>query len=43
MYKLVNGKTGEVVGKYASRTVAHRAKDRKDNEYGAYIYAVVAE
>lgn len=39
-HELVDSKTGAVVGTYSSAERARRARDRKDNEYGAYRYRV---
>ena len=41
MFQVVEIATGYVVGTYQTRQAARRAKDRKDNAYGAYAYRVV--
>ena len=37
MYKLTNRKTGQEYGPYKSKQTARRARDRRDNEYGAPV------
>jgi hypothetical protein len=41
MYKIVNIKTGETVGKASSLQSARRKVDKLDNAYGAYIHQAV--
>ena len=40
MYQLTNILTNTTSGHYKTAKAAHRAADRKDNAYGAYIYIV---
>ena len=40
MYQLTNILTNTVSGHYKTAKAAHRAADRKDNAYGAYIHVV---
>jgi len=40
LYELIDGQTGARVGTYQTLTRALRARDRRDNEYGAYRYHV---
>ena len=39
-YRLIDRRTGALVASYATRAAARRARDRKDNAYGAYRYSV---
>lgn len=39
-HEVFHNKTGQVTGKYTSLARAHRAADKKDNEYGGYIHSV---
>lgn len=39
-HEVFHNKTGQVTGKYTSLSRAHRAADKKDNEYGGYIHSV---
>jgi len=41
MFQVVNSKTGRVVGTYSTKQRARAARDRKDNEYGAYVHRIV--
>lgn len=41
MFNVINRKTGKIVGTYSSKQRARNARDKKDNEYGAYVHAVV--
>jgi hypothetical protein len=41
MYQLINKNTNAIVGKYKTIKTARRARDRKDNEYGAYVHRVI--
>ena len=40
-YQVLNSKTGQIVGTYNSKQRARNTRDRKDNEYGAYVHRVV--
>lgn len=43
IYKIIDGKTGEQIGKdytYAQRNRARNRADKLDLEYGAYRYSV---
>jgi hypothetical protein len=42
MFNVIDRQTGKVVGTYSTRVRASRARDKKDLEYGAYRYSVVA-
>lgn len=39
-HEVVDSRTGAVVGKYQGASNARRARDRKDNQFGAYRYRV---
>lgn len=39
-HEVFHNKTGQVTGKYTSLSRAHRAADKKDNEYGGYAHSV---
>ncbi len=42
MFSIVNKQTGQVVNKnIESRSSAIKARDHKDNAYGAYIHMIV--
>lgn len=42
MFNIVNKQTGQVVRKnIKSRSSAIKARDRKDNAYGAYIHMII--
>lgn len=41
MFQLINTRTGLVVGTYSTKPRARTARDRKDNEYGAYVHRIV--
>jgi hypothetical protein len=40
MYKLLNTKTGLIVGTYSTMARARAARDRLDNAYGAYVHTI---
>jgi hypothetical protein len=40
MTKLINIKTGAIVGTYKTARAAHRAAERLNREYGAVLYGV---
>ena len=42
MFRLINIRTGLVVGTYSTRQRARAALDRKDNAYGAYVHRIEA-
>ncbi len=39
-FQLVDNHTKKVVGTYTDRKRARRARDKRDNDYGAYRYSV---
>lgn len=41
MYKVINRNTQSVVGTYKTKEAARKARDKKDNAYGAYVHSVV--
>lgn len=41
MFHVINSKTGQVVAKCKTKGGARLSRDRKDNEYGAYVHRVV--
>ena len=43
MYVVINKATQEVVGTYKNKDQARRARDRKDNAYGAYVHTIKGE
>lgn len=40
MYIVYNAKTEEIKGRYKSKKSARNRRDKLDNEYGGYIYAI---
>ena len=42
MYTLLNAKTNQTSGTYKTAATARKARDRKDLQYGANIYTIVA-
>ena len=42
-FKIVNRYTNEVVGSYNDVKRARRKRDKLDNDYGSYAYAVIEE
>lgn len=41
MFQLINTRTGAIVGTYSTKQRARNSRDRKDNEYGAYVHRIV--
>lgn len=39
-FRVIDPRTGKVMGTYVDRARASRARDRLDNAYGAYRYRV---
>lgn len=40
MYLIINKQTGQIVGKASTLSGARRSRDRRDNEYGAYVHYI---